>query len=554
MEFPGLLSVLLYQDCYAQAIAEEPRLRALALANGTNSALQLYLNYIAKTKQSPSPEHLKSLAISTPKCGEELIEDDLQSAADFKNAYPSGSFRLALEEAWEQADKKYVSNGYAIAHSIAIGAIPYELKAYQYNKRMTERYGDDESKWDKPAFSQIWLNEYLTKNPFVKREVEEVEVIDEHEFSLAQNLRVNEDDMTVDVSLTAVRAVDIMPEQIRWLWQDRIPYGKVTLYSGKPECGKTLALIDLCARVSAGREWPDGQKNLHGPKKVWLACSEDGLADTIRPRLDAAGANLENITFITTVIEKSRDGSGKVRRQLKLDTDLPLLKKALAADPEIALVALDPATSFFGDVNINVDKDIRPIMDTLAAVCNAAGVSFVTVIHHNKRSDVDALQKILGASSVAGAVRAIWGFSEDPDNKDEYFMSRVKGNLSKRKSGMKYKIGENTVCNITAPFIEWGEEHDNSANDLLNQERSNNKLGNDNKQITLAREFLPVALSKGPRFARELYAEAEKMGVSAATLKRAKNELGGITVTQHKDGWMWSNGSDDPIMPSDTVI
>ena len=145
-------------------------------------------------------------------------------------------------------------------------------------------------------------------------------------------------------------------------------------------------------------------------------------------------------------------------------------------------------------------KDIRPIMDALSAVCNSSGASFVSVVHHNKRSDVDALQKILGASSVVGAARTAWGFSRDPDNKEEFFMSLVKNNLSKRRTGMKYKIAEKTLNGITAPYTDWGAETDETANDLLDAERDTSGR-KDNKQITLAREFLPVALSKGPRLA-----------------------------------------------------
>jgi putative DNA primase/helicase len=281
-----------------------------------------------------------------------------------------------------------------------------------------------------------------------------------------------------------------------------------------------------------------------------IAISEDGLGDTVIPRLIAAGADLARIRFIQRVVVKS--GTDITRRQLQLNNDTSLLRKALADNPNVVLVALDPITSFFGDVNINIDKDIRPIMDALSAVCNSSGASFVSVVHHNKRSDVDALQKILGASSVVGAARTAWGFSRDPDNKEEFFMSLVKNNLSKRRTGMKYKIAEKTVNGITAPYTDWGAETDETANDLLDAERDTSGR-KDNKKIMLAREFLPVALSKGPRLARELYKEARAQGISEVTLKRAKYDLGGIATTQRKDGWVWSLIAEDKMVPEDTI-
>jgi hypothetical protein len=534
MEFPGLLSILLHEDCYPQAVAEEQRLRALSTANGCNIALQLYVNYIHKTKQSPNAEQLKSLANVTPKCSEEHIVDDLQRAEQWKQAYPGGSFALALEHAWEEANHQYVSHGYAVANAIAGGAVPPGL-GRKFEPRMRELYGDDEANWDRTAFSQIWLHEYLAENPFSKREAEEISTANEHEFELAKGIGTVDGEV-VRLSLTAINATDIAPEQLKWLWPDRIAYGKICLYTGKPDCGKSLALNDLIARITTGSDWADGQKNAWGPKDVMLACSEDDLGDTVVPRLNAAGADLKRIKFIHRVIMKSPETDST--RQLQLASDTSLLKKALAAYPDVVLVGLDPVTSFFGDVNINVDQEIRPVMDALVGVCNASGASLVAIIHHNKRSDVDALQKILGASSVAGAVRTAWGFSRDPDNKDEFFMSLVKNNLSKRRTGLKYKIAEKDVNGITAPHTVWGEETEATANELLDAERDTSGR-KDNKQITLARAFLPFALKgKGARPCTELYREAEAEGISVATLKRAKNDFP-IQVIKQSHNWAW---------------
>ncbi|MBZ5698678.1 MAG: AAA family ATPase [Acidobacteriia bacterium] len=540
MEFPELLSVLLYEDCSAHILTEEARLKTLATANGCNSALILYLNYFNKIKQCPNPEQLLSHGFSTPKFSEEQIADDLERAADYRKAFPPGSFAMALEHAWGEANQQYMSHGYTTAHGIAGRHLPKAVDQRQLKKL----YGEEQADWDFTAFSQIWLAGYLAANPFTKKEAEEVEAANEHEYVLATGVGV-EDDEVVNTTLTAINATDVKPELLRWLWPDRIPQGKICWFAGKPGLGKSLAMLDLIARVTTGAAWPDGTKNSLPPQDVLLAVSEDGLGDTVIPRLNAAGADLARIKFIHRVkVNESQ-------RLLQLSNDTQLLKKALQANPSVTLVGLDPLTSFSGDVNINVDQDIRPIMDALSSLCNKTGVTLVGVIHHNKRSDVDALQKILGASSVAGAARTAWGFSRDPDNQNEFYMSLVKNNLSKRRTGMKYTIGEKTVGDIPAPHIVWGEETDATADDLLNAERDTSGRAQ-NKQITLAREFLPQALAKGPRLAQELYDEAERAGISSDTLKRAKRELGGITVYRMNNRWTWSNSSDDPI-PDDVI-
>ena len=77
-----------------------------------------------------------------------------------------------------------------------------------------------------------------------------------------------EGDEVVRLSLTAINATDIVPEQLKWLWPDRIAYGKICLYTGKPDCGKSLALNDLIARITTGSDWADGKKNRLGAGRM----------------------------------------------------------------------------------------------------------------------------------------------------------------------------------------------------------------------------------------------------------------------------------------------
>jgi len=229
-------------------------------------------------------------------------------------------------------------------------------------------------------------------------------------------------------AVTAIPASSIRPVAITWLWPERIPLGKMTLFAGKPDSGKSTVCLDIITRVTRGTDWPDGSKNTLGPRNVLMAVAEDDLSDTVIPRLNAAGADLTRVNILNNVRVKdySEEESTDEVRRLQLDKDAEKLKKAVEANPSIALGVVDTVTSYFGDVNTNADKDVRPVMDALAKAFRDCGACFLGVVHVNKRSDADAIQKILGASSVAGAVRAAWNFSRDPDNHEEFVMARIK--------------------------------------------------------------------------------------------------------------------------------
>ena len=341
-------------------------------------------------------------------------------------------------------------------------------------------------------------------------------------------------------SLLGYNATDIKPKALEWLWPDKIPVGKITLLTGKPDCGKTLVLCDLIAHVTTGSDWPDGSKNIHGPQQVLMASSEDDPVDTLVPRLLAAGADLSRIRILDSVSveEAMKDKFGKLvamkkkqRRALLLTLHTKIIKSMLRQNPDIRLVALDPLTAYLG-ADANRDKDIRPVMEGMADACRGTKATIVGLIHHNKRSDVDALQKILGASSVAGVARAAWGFGRDPEDKDQCYMALVKGNLAKKRTGMHYRIEEASIPTedgeILAPRIQWEGEMEEDANDMLSKERDSQKDHKDTK-ASQAEALLQRELVTGRKLARDMYALGLKeLGADDSTMKRARYKIGGL--------------------------
>jgi hypothetical protein len=113
------------------------------------------------------------------------------------------------------------------------------------------------------------------------------------------------------LTLVTQRADTVQIKKLMWLWLDRIPAGKITLLVGKQDCGKSLAALDIVARVTSGAEWPDGAKNDNGPREVVVGTTEDDLATTLVPRLKAAGANLERVHLVKRVVVEGKKIEGK---------------------------------------------------------------------------------------------------------------------------------------------------------------------------------------------------------------------------------------------------
>jgi hypothetical protein len=334
-----------------------------------------------------------------------------------------------------------------------------------------------------------------------------------------------------DLALVTVRASEVKMEKLEWLWQERIPLGKITWLCGMPDCGKTFVAIDLIARVSSGREFPDNTANKWGERAVLLGVTEDGIADTVVPRLVGAKANLENVHIIKCVMPEK--GDSKKKRILMLKEDMVRIHRYLKAHPQISLVVLDPLTSYLGEVDYNKDKEIRPVMDALSALCEKTKVTFVAVMHLNKRSDVGAIHKILGASSVAGSARVAWGFSPDPEDRELKHMSLIKNNISKQRSGLDYKIVTVDVDvngeSVGHGAVEWHGTNEMNADDQMQHAKEARGEKREDRLIDKAVGFLRRRFAEKSEWKvggdNGLYKLAEAGGLTDKAIKRARERL-----------------------------
>jgi hypothetical protein len=321
----------------------------------------------------------------------------------------------------------------------------------------------------------------------------------------------------------------VQPERVEWLWRDRIPLGKLTIIDGDPGLGKSVLTLDLAARVSRGLAMPDGSPGRQGG--VVLLSAEDGLADTIRPRLDAADADCERILALDSVLAEG--GQGKERRLPVLPLDVSYLAAAVKRVGAL-LAVVDPLTAFLGaEVNAHRDTDIRRALFQLVRLAEETGAAVVVVRHLNKGMGSNPLYRGGGSIGIIGAARSGLLVAKDPDNPDRRVLASTKCNLAKLPASLAFDL---TPADNGALRIGWMGESPQTAESLLAAPRDDE----DRDAVHEAVEVLRSILDGGPVPAEEAKKEARKAGIAERTLLRAKDLL---AVKSRKAGfagnWKW---------------
>jgi hypothetical protein len=339
-------------------------------------------------------------------------------------------------------------------------------------------------------------------------------------------------------SLLVYSLADVEMRRLEWLWPDRVPKGKSTLFVGLQDNGKSLVSLDLMARITTGRDFPEAKNTMGGPRRVMFATTEDDMRDTVKPRFIAAGGNPGMVVVVHgTKRTKENKAGRKVSKKEKVDLlhDANMLYRALKANPDIALLVLDPLSAFFGDRDMAKEKEIRPVMDQIAEVCRRTNLAVVGLLHLNKNNDQKAIQRVSGAAAVSGSSRSVWMFSRDPEDKSLYHMTNVKGNLAKKKTGLDYTIEDREVMiggePSSVPCIQWGKETDQDAEDMLAAQRETAREGGGKTKEAI--RFLKASL---PGYARDLYRGAlDEHRISDSLLRKAAYHLG-VTIIKDPPG------------------
>ena len=330
-----------------------------------------------------------------------------------------------------------------------------------------------------------------------------------------------------------VRLSAVQREPLHPLWERHIYRGKLHLIEGDPDLGKTTTTLDLAARISRGAVMPDGSPGI-GPAGVVIMGAEDGLADTVRPRLEAAGADLSRIVALTAIV----DGDGE--RMPALPLDLGAIEAAIA-DVDAVLVIIDPLMAFLdGTVNSWRDQDVRRALAPLARLAERTGCAIVLLRHLNKSNGAHAMYRGGGSIGIVGAARVALLVAADPDDAERRIVATVKNNLAPHPPSLAFRlVGDDATG---AARIEWLGESAHRAAALLAIRSDDADEGG---ALAEAVDVLRTILADGPVAARAAEKEAtEGAGVTRATLLRARKAAGVIAEKVGRPGqsgqfWQW---------------
>lgn len=269
---------------------------------------------------------------------------------------------------------------------------------------------------------------------------------------------------------------------------------------------------------------------------VIILANEDDAARTIRPRLDAAGADTRKVYIVEGVV---RDGQ---RPDLfQLDTDVADLRARAQEIGDVRLIIIDPPSAYLGaKVDAHKESDVRRVLAPLSQLAQETGALVLLVVHLNKRSDGGAQQRFGGSTAWIAAPRAAFLVAEEESTRRRYMLP-VKNNLGNDRLGFEYRVVETLLDYpsglIKAPYIEWLGTSDRSASELLNSPKPKAPSAVDE-----AKDFLRKQLADGAQPVVVIQAAAEGAGISSASLNRAKAQLG-IKPVKSGSSWTWKLGS-----------
>jgi putative DNA primase/helicase len=296
----------------------------------------------------------------------------------------------------------------------------------------------------------------------------------------------------------AVCLADVAPQSVDWLWKPYLPLGKLALIEGDPGLGKSWLTCAIATAVSRGFGLPG--LAVAEPRNVLLMSAEDGLADTIRPRLDSMGADAKKIFAINDPL--TFDEAGLIRIEAALATYRP------------TLVIIDPLVAFIGArVDIHRANETRTVMAKLAGLAERYACAIVGVRHLRKSSSDRAIYRGAGSIDFTAACRSVLLVGADPNDKTRRAVVHIKSNLA--------AIGESIGFDIDEHGFAWTGISDLTADDVLSPASNSQEAS----ALDEAKEFLREMLATGPQLVSEIQKEAKSAGVNLRTLRRARESL-----------------------------
>lgn len=300
---------------------------------------------------------------------------------------------------------------------------------------------------------------------------------------------------------------------VRWLWYPYIAIGKITLLQGDPGDGKSTMMMNLIAELSNGGKTPDGRP-FGTEKKVIYQCSEDGVADTIKPRLERCGANCANVAFID---EETHMG-------LTLDDDR--IRDAIIAFRP-SLVVIDPIQAYLeSDSDLQIAGKARKLMHRLGLWAATYDCAIVMIGHLNKREGAKGIYRSLGSIDVVAAARSVLHVERDEEDTDIRVVRQIKNSLAPSNGEIRFEIRSDTG-------FQWlGCSMTSIANPVPKEPVFESKTEK-------AAYLIKKLLSDQDLSAKEMYYRLKEEGISHRTAEETKKEIGVRSYRKHRI-WYWT--------------
>ena len=351
-------------------------------------------------------------------------------------------------------------------------------------------------------------------------------------------------------SLVTRRMSDINPKPVSWLWPGRIARGKVSIIAGNSGLGKSQTTASMAATITTGGLWPVDRSQCT-PGDVIFLSAEDDPADTLRPRLEAAGANLQRVHVMDAVIVGYTGEGQQQNRAFSLQADVAALSAKLAELGDVAAVVIDPITAYLGDVDSHRNAEVRSLLTPLSELAAKHDTAIIGVSHLNKSAGTEAMMRVTGSLAFVAAARAAYLVAQDPENPARRLFLPMKNNIGPDSTGLAFRIEAATIQSSAGPLETSQVVWDSDPVTTTADEAMRTQVTEHGSALREAEEWLQEALSE-PTPQTVFSSRAEEAGIKKKTLNRASQSL---RVVKEKigmtGGWVWSLRPKMPKTPED---
>lgn len=322
-----------------------------------------------------------------------------------------------------------------------------------------------------------------------------------------------------NVELKLIHMEDVVSKEVEWLWYPYIPYGKITIVEGDPGEGKTTLVLKLAAALSMGLPLPCDDYKEYEPIHIIYQTAEDGIEDTIKPRLVKAGADCSMIRVID-----------ETDKELSMTDDR--LEQAII-ETGARLIILDPIQAYIGaTVDMHRANEIRPVLKHLGIIAEKHNCAIILIGHMNKASGSKSTYRGLGSIDIQATARSVLLVARLRDKPNIRIMAHDKSSLAPAGDAIGFEMTEDNGMVCIGPY------------DITIDELLSGNEGRGKKKLDIAENFIKEYFGINKVIpSNEIMMEAAKRSIKRNTLLSAKKKLG-ITSDKEKaeDGtiyWTW---------------